>query len=80
MAYYVGKKLNMNPAEILDTWCVPQLIVTYGIYANEDQKKAFDSINEFNKNAKGKDRIPRIPLYAVKFYTNEEFLEESESD
>lgn len=78
MAYYVGKKLRTRPYEILSKWGVCELVVTFGNYANEDQKKAYDSVNEYNKTAKGKDRIPRISEYAVRFYTNEEIRKENE--
>ena len=35
MAHYVAEKLHMRPGEILDTWGVPELIVAFGQYANE---------------------------------------------
>ncbi len=80
MAYYVGKKLHIRPYEILSKWGVCELIVAYGTYANEDQRKAYDSINEYNKTAKGKNRIPRISEYAVRFYTNDEIREVEDGD
>lgn len=36
MAYYVAKTLHMRPNDILDGWSAPELIVTFGEYANED--------------------------------------------
>ena len=35
MAHFVGKTLHIRPNEILDTWCVPELLVAFGQYANE---------------------------------------------
>lgn len=78
MAHYVGKILKIRPNEILDRWGVSELIVTYGIYRNEAQMKAYREVQEYNKNSKKK--IPRIPEYAVKFYTLEEFFEEGGED
>lgn len=80
MAYFVAKKLHMRPNEIMSSWGVCELIVTYGVYANQDQRKAYDSVQEYNKTAKAGDRVPRIPMYAVKFYTNEELEEEEDGN
>ena len=65
MAHYVGKILHIRPAEILDEWCVPELIVTYGTYANEQSKKNLDEWNALNN--KEKMKYPRPQEYAVKF-------------
>lgn len=78
MAHYVGKLLKIRPSEILDTWGVSELIVSYGIYRNEAQMKAYHEVQEYNKNAKKK--IPRVPEYAVKFYTMQEFFEEGDEE
>lgn len=75
MAHYLGKKLMMRPLEILQTWSVPELIVAYGTYQNEDQLKAYHEIENHNKNAKASDRVPRINKYAVKFYSRDEIVE-----
>ncbi len=65
MANYVGKVLYIRPAEILDTWSVPELLVTYGNYANEQAHKNFEEWK--NLDAKQRAKYPRPPEYAVKF-------------
>lgn len=65
MANYVAEILHIRPGEILDTWSVPELIVTYGNYANEQAQKNF---NEWkNLDNKTRVKIPRPPEYAVRF-------------
>ena len=46
MAHYVAKKLHLRPSDILDHWGVCELIVAYGIYANEESMKHFYEIKE----------------------------------
>lgn len=70
MAYYVAKKLHLRPNDILNCWGVSELVVTFGIYRNEDYEREFYKREEYNKSAKKK--IPQIPRYAVKFYTRDE--------
>lgn len=65
MASYLGKVLNMRPGEILDTWGVPELIVTYGNYANEQARKNFEEWKSLEP--KQRSKYPRPPEYAVKF-------------
>lgn len=80
MAHYVGKKLSIRPNEILDHWGISELIVAYGIYRNEDQKKYFYRIEEYNKNLpKGGKRMSLPEKYAVKFYTRQEYADEIEN-
>lgn len=81
MAHYVAKVLKIRPNEILYHWGVSELIVAYGIYANEQQQKNFNEIKEHNKVSNKK--IPMIDEYAVRFYTRDDVLaslEESEKD
>jgi hypothetical protein len=66
MAYFVAKKLHLRPNEILNHWGISELIVTYGIYANEDSQKNFYEVQEYNKTSKKKMQLPK--MYAVKFY------------
>lgn len=66
MAHYVAKKLHQRPADILDGWCVPELIVAYGQYTNEEAERNYQEW----KNLPTKERVkyPPPPEYAVKFY------------
>ena len=66
MASYVGKILHIRPSEILDEWTVPELIVTYGNYANEQARRNYEDW----KSLEPRERVkhPHPPEYAVKFY------------
>lgn len=64
-AYYIGSKLHIRPQEILDTWSVPELIVAYGNYANEDANKVFQEWKALEPKQRNKVSRPRE--YAVMF-------------
>lgn len=64
-AYFVAKKLNLRPSEILDGWSVPELIVTYGVYANEDAARVFSEWKSLD--AKQRTKVSRPKEYAVYF-------------
>lgn len=66
MANYVAKVLHIRPGEILDTWGVPELIVTYGEYANEQAQKNFAEWKSLD--AKQRVKVERPPEYAVRFH------------
>lgn len=61
MAHYVGRMLHLRPNSVLDTWCVPELIVAYGEYANEMAERNFQTW----KAGSRKDASP--PRYIVRF-------------
>lgn len=67
MAHYVAKILHLRPSDILDSWGVCELIVAYGIYANEESVKYFNEVKAMNKNAEHKEKLPK--MYEVMFYT-----------
>lgn len=53
MAHYVGKILHIRPSEILDTWGVPELIVAYGEYANEQSLKNYNEWKALDAKHRG---------------------------
>ena len=65
MANYVAKILHIRPNEILDTWGTPELIVTYGNYANEQAKRNFEEWKSLDN--KQRSKYPRPSEYAVLF-------------
>jgi len=70
----LGDKLNIRPAEILDTWSVPELIVTYGQFANADSYKNYKEYQSLSPDARSK--IEKRPKeYAVYFRSISEFEE-----
>lgn len=66
MAHYVAKKLHIRPNEILDGWCVPELIVAYGHYLNEESRRSYAEWKSLD--AKTRATTPKPDEYAVKFY------------
>lgn len=72
MAHYVAKVLGIRPSIILDEWTVPELIVAFGIYRNEQQEEIYQNVKAQNKHLKGKDKLPKVDRYIVKFYSRED--------
>lgn len=75
MAHYVGKKLHCRPNDILDTWGVPELLVAYGHYANEQSYQAFEEW----KSLPNKNGIPAPEPYIVKFHLDVDLEEGGEA-
>lgn len=74
MAHFVAKQLHLRPSEILDTWCVAELIVAYGQYANEIADENYRSWKASTDKRKGPPPMPK--RYVVRFVGMRE-LEES---
>lgn len=71
MAHYVAKILHQRPNDILDHWGVPELIVAFGEYANEQSEKNYEEWKQLDSNTRAK--YPKPSRYAVYFhYGNEE--------
>ena len=66
MAHYVAEKLHLRPNEILDTWCVPELIVAYGHYMNEESQRSYQEWKQLDAQSRAKVAKPQE--YVVKFY------------
>ena len=65
MAHYVAKELHMRPNEILDTWCVPEMIVAFGQYANEHSNQNYEDWKHLDSETRGK--IAQPSKYIVYF-------------
>lgn len=65
MAYYVAEKLGLSPSVMLDEWTAPELIVTFGVYANEASQKNYLEWKQLD--AKTKAGIPVPEEFVVKF-------------
>lgn len=64
MAYYVAKILNIRPNDILDGWGVPELIVTYGHYANEQARRNYEEWKHLDPKTKAKyGEPPEVVVY-----------------
>lgn len=69
MAHYVAKILHQRPNDILDTWSVPELIVAFGEYANEQSKQNYEEWKHLD--SKTQVTIPKPNEYAVYFHNIE---------
>lgn len=66
MAYYVAKVLHMRPNSILDGWAAPELIVTFGEYANEDAYKSYHEWKSLDTKTRASTKMPS--KYIVYFH------------
>lgn len=74
MAMDVGKILKKRPNEILETWGVAELIVTWGYYMDEKIKESYETYKNLDAKERGKQKNPM--QYMIKFagfdYINKE--------
>ncbi len=66
MAHYVAKVLHQRPNDILDNWGVPELIVAFGEYANEQARQNYEEWKSLDSKTRAK--IPKPNEYAVYFH------------
>lgn len=69
MAHYVGKVLHVRPNEILDTWGVPELIVAFGEYANEEAEKNYNEWKSLDQKTRA--QLPKPDKYVVRFHSED---------
>lgn len=74
MAHYVAAKLKIRPSEILDTWGVPELIVTFGQYANEESYRQYREYQAMPAESRAKVK-ERPKEYVLEFRTLENIEE-----
>ena len=70
MAHYVAKTLHQRPNDILDTWGVPELVVAFGEYANEDSEKNYNDWKALPAEQRAK--VERPERYIVRFLNTNE--------
>lgn len=75
MAHYVAKKLHIRPNDILDGWGMPELLVAYGQYANEESYRNFLEWKSLSDETKRKHKKPEE--YRVFFYSVDDLNEEA---
>lgn len=66
MAHYVARVLHQRPNDILDKWGVPELIVAFGQYANEEADKNYQEWKSLSNEARQK--VERPQPFVVRFY------------
>ena len=74
MAHYVAKILGQRPNDILDHWGVPELLVAFGTYKNEESYQNFLEWKALDNATKRKVKKPAE--FAVLFYTADDLKEE----
>lgn len=67
MAYFVAKELGMRPTEILNTWCVEELMVAYGHYINSKSAEYVESVPQKEWATHKPDPITWLDRWAVLF-------------
>lgn len=70
MAHYVAKVLHQRPNDILDHWGVPELIVAFGEYANEESQKNYLEWKSLDSEQRAK--VPKPDEYVVYFHYGDE--------
>lgn len=70
MAHYVAKVLHQRPNDILDKWGVPELIVAFGHYANEEAEKGYQEWKSLPTETRVK--VEKPSEYVVRFLNSDE--------
>jgi len=66
MAYYVAKTLKMRPYTILTEWTCEELLVAYGVYANQQSKESYDMKKP---NELIKEHLSYLDRWALPFFS-----------
>ena len=70
MAHYVAKVLHQRPNDILDKWGVPELIVAFGEYANEEAEKNYQDWRALSSEVR--KTVEKPSRYVVRFFNSNE--------
>lgn len=65
MAHYVAHELHLRPNDVLDTWGVPELVVAFGYYANEQSNKNYEEWKHLD--AENRSKVQQPSKYIVYF-------------
>lgn len=65
MAHFVAHELHLRPNDILDTWGVPELIVAFGQYANEQSNRNYEEWKSLDSETRAK--VGKPSKYVVYF-------------
>jgi len=70
MAHYVAKVLHQRPNDILDKWGVPELIVAFGEYANEEADRSYQEWKSLPTETRAK--VDKPNQFVVRFFNSNE--------
>lgn len=76
MAYSVAKELSLRPMTILTEWSCEELLVAYGVYANQHSKEGFDAMSKVERRKKNLNYLDR---WAVPFLSRNQLESFSET-
>lgn len=77
MAYYVAKTLHIRPYTILTEWTCEELMVAYGVYANQQSKESYDMKKPTELTKEGLSYIDR---WALPFFTQEDLEQDTPNE
>lgn len=72
MAYFVAKTLHLRPWIVLTEWTCEELLVAYGVYANQQSKESYDMKSQKEKQ---KDNLTYMDRWALPFFSQRDLEE-----
>lgn len=69
MAYFVAKELTIRPVTILTEWTCEELLVAFGVYANQNSSTNYEMLSKKERYRKGMTSLDR---WAMPFVTEEQ--------
>lgn len=69
MAYYVAKVLHIRPYTILTEWTCEELMVAYGVYANQQSKESYDMKKP---SELVQEKLTYMDRWALPFFTQQD--------
>lgn len=72
MAYAVAKELGLRPLDVLSDWTCEELLVAYGVYANQNQANYYDMLTKKERRLK---KMTSLDRWAIPFLRPEQVKE-----
>lgn len=72
MAYFVAKTLKMRPMDILMGWTCEELLVAYGVYANQKSSEAYELTSKKERRLK---KMTELDRWVMPFITSKQLDE-----
>lgn len=77
MAYFVAKVLKMRPYTILTEWTCEELLVAYGVYANQQSKEAYDMKSQ---KERVQEHLSYLDRWAMPFFSQQDLEDNAPDD
>lgn len=77
MAYFVAKTLHLRPWTVLTEWTCEELLVAYGVYADQQSKESYDMKSQKEKQ---EDNLTYIDRWALPFFSQRDLEEDTPSE